>query len=270
MDKFKQLIKTFREREFAPLRGEEHLQSDMWSLFQKAAEECEIFVYQKRHDRSSDGPRRVLWEDTPVDAPFPVFSMEYESDQVFAGSDPRMQRPTHTECIMVQELPGDKRRYYVLVYFLQEKRYHVAVTENDKYYSPLVKIMLDLLDKGREGLVPANGKISIKTGKKKKKHILKERMFIVCGSKAGCRKYEKSGGLVEWNHSFNVRGHWRRIFCPECAGAGCPECGGSGRKKGFLGNDRNGCRVEPGRTWIRHSKRNEGKDPLKKVRNVLE
>jgi len=168
---------------------------------------------------------------------------------------------------MFEELENDRYRHYALVHLVDRDAWHVAVTENIKYYSPIAKMMLDSLNKGHCGIYPIKEAVSIRSGKKKTT-IKKDRQFIVCHTKQQCKAYSKSNGRVEWDHSVSVRGHWRRQFCTECKGSGCTACESLGLRKGFLGKDRQGRRTIPGKTWITHTIKNPDSNPLKKVRKV--
>ena len=259
MNKFKKMIQTAKLGHLYSMEGE-HL-PDAMDSFVAASEKNEVFVFEEPN-KDSDDVREIYWGSVPVDSPFEIFSIEFENDFNICGSLPN-QKQYLTQCIMVQELELDESyRFYVLVLDESKNSYFVAVTENKDYYTPLIKNLLEKLNKSYCGIETVREAVTIRKGKKKYP-IKKNRQFIVCGSSRR-KKYEKGKSAIEWNHKTSVRGHWRRQFCNTCKGSGCGECDGLGLRKGFLGLDRKGNRVVKGKTWIQH----HGDSIVKKIRKV--
>lgn len=256
-----------------------------------AAARNEVFVYEftrpklKRSDdllemlqNTSDYLEETKIKVAPqvkvdIDSPFEVFSIEYEdNDQECFITLPPEDDPhkVWTECVMVEELEDDEFRYYSLLRWHDGDKiaHYVVVTEDATWWTSILKDFLDKLNNNACGVEDVNEFMSFREGKKKIP-IKRDKIFIVAYKQSRRSKSYNAGKSINWSHAFNVRGHWRRIFCPECKGSGCAVCDHTGRKNGFYGKNRKGEeKVVKGKTWVSHSTRNEDKDPLKKVRKV--
>ena len=267
MTKFQLLLKTAKE---GNINYENKSKEEALSCLISAASRNEVFIFEFS-DKNIDHPIEPSQEVINIDAPFEVFSVEYEDQEdCYFLTVPRKEDiyPVYTLCVMVEELKDGGNRYYVLVRGGNDN-HQIIITDDGSYWSGIIKTALDKLNTRPCGIQDINEFISFRKNKSKI-HIKRDKVFIVTTKKTRYSKRYNKTRSINWDHSWSVRGHWRRVFCPSCVGNGCTKCNSKGLKLDFIGKDRAGNRTVIGKTWVSHSIKNPDKDPLKKVRKVVE
>ena len=273
---FKKMIRTIADKGIV-VEGLNPHTSNLFSQYViEKAPEVEVFLFEHVEQRDEDDiiDNKQEWE--PIDLPFPLTA--FEINQIYEDADIALFRQPHkssgreleifTYCMLIIEINSEVLREHLdenhsLALFLcidknDKNENWVVMGEFDStYWSTIVNFYLNRINRGFVGISEIRDKVTIrKKGEKKKRHIKLDRQFIVVDNKKARTKYEnttiKGRSTVNWNHSVNVRGHWRHF----------PD------KEGFMGLNRDGKRVVPGKTWIKHFTKGDQLPSVKKPRVV--
>ena len=194
---------------------------------------CEPFVFET-------GENTMLPDARPIDAPFPVFSMEFSTGFSSLAAADNSEIMVTIRCMMIIADYLDPGVHLAMALIQKD-----AYSDHAVYFAfeelSHVTFMLNKLNRGHLGVVERDTRISWKKpgNPKKKQGITKQRVFIVADQK----KSEVGGHRdIQWSHRWNVRGHWRRV--------------------NGIGKNRLGEYCEQGRTWVTHSTKGPAGFPL--------
>lgn len=281
---FKEMVKVARESGVGGREGrnEDWLATNFFNL----VPDNEVFVFTRAP--GIQGPQNIPdYDFGPLDAPFPVFSIELTDGPVTSSEgDPGAAIQTSDiYCILVAEFQALARAVmenpnliipdafkqathdkFMTFTYVRARRWDgthydrviylsVGRDVNSKMYD-LVRVYLDRLAVEKDGMEEVPDVVMLpagKGGKKKKPHPIRRVFHIVPKSRA--RTYSPGPGrAVDWTHRWLVRGHW--VHFTDTA---------------RVGKNRAGEYVERGRTWrSEHEKGPEDGPLVKKVRVVKE
>lgn len=268
---FKQMIRTIADKGIVIDGIDAETLSYLGRYVTEKADEVEVFLFEAMEKKGDDDDFiDNKQEREPIDLPFPLTALEinhtHENEDIALFLQPYEETEIYIYCVLVIEIEPSQLREaldenHSLALFLcherGDKEKWVVLGEFDStYFSSIVNFYLNRINRGFVGITEIRDKVTIrKKGEKKKRHIKMDRQFIVVDNKKTRVKYEntiKGRSTVNWNHSVSVRGHWRHF----------PE------KEGFMGLNRDGERVMPGKTWIKHFTKGDQLPSAKKPRVV--
>lgn len=230
----------------------EAMPSDLeWELFAK----CEPFVFTDREpfDQSDNAKVATMsWKDgydenQNLDAPFPVFSIEYLSGGALDFFKMNNGERRETICILAIEILPKQYGYYALTRDEGDPRQEFKVFKSNMEGATVEKV-LQRLNAEKMGVENVRHSVKMGTGKQKRFHRIRRIIHVAP------KKYveHESGNTrhVDWTHRFEVRGHWR--------------------KHEGLGKDREGLYCIHGFTWVSHHTRGPEHLPLVKKTRLVE
>ena len=232
MQKFKELIKSLENSN--RIHKVKHLLDDV-----------RPFVFCGRDDSELS----MEIGKTKIDLPFKTVSFEMAENNPYKLLVGDKKKPD-IKCFLIHEIKP--KHYFLAVSFDYNGFEEVTFidSEKDKKFfdiiAPIINVHLKLLQKKDVGTCESQP-IRLKNPNNPKKKITHKPIntYIVASKKT----YQNSFNTikVDWNHAWEVRGHWRKIE--------------------GLGLDRDGNRTEPNNTWIKPYKKGKG-ELIKKTRIV--
>lgn len=233
------LTTRFQEMMEQALRADAHsgVKQDEFML---RASQAHIFVFKPV---GADSPIR-LDETVPddgiiLDLPFPTCYFEMENAMLTVGED----QPVDIISMLVHEVSPKQYEYYLYsrIGFMTK----VVKMESD-LNGLIVESLLKRLKTDAIGDVRTSERIKYRSGGKK--FIKKINHLIYVTPKRQMREAERQHHAIVWDHSWEVRGHWRKLM------------------EGRTGHDRSGNEIS-GFTWVRPYVKGEG-ELIHKVRKV--
>lgn len=181
----------------------------------------------------------------PIDAPFPVFSIEHvdgDVGSILLNGDRRCG--IFPQCLVVIE---ESPMQYKIFALIDSIKGGLGILRLGNEVLPIVRSFLEHINVGIVGSEIT--RVVAKVGSGKTKKVIRIRRIIHVIPKKESIKTKLEMKNVDWTHRFEVRGHWRKIDS--------------------LGKDRNGDYSVSGFTWvINHTKGPEGMPLVKKVRLI--
>lgn len=210
----------------------------------KAAEKAEILIfYPTKEEKEGTKPIKAKSEETRIDCPYPVCSLElYHSGIRFSEEKPSQRL---YNLLVIENQAEDMEEVYGLIHEsrLGEKGFGLLYTNSrDKggwcWVSQVINSMLERLQGSIEGQERVNRRAKLGTGKGKRLHKIKRVVHVLPKKQ---RDKVKSMGLghIDFTHKFMRRGHWRVLEPIE------------GRER--VGKDRLGKYTVKGKTWVTHT-----------------
>lgn len=224
-----------------------------WKLFEKT--EPFVFSTNPPMDRTEDANRGAAnWQEghdknDAIDAPFPVFSIEYlDGAPLDFFIMPDFGDRRETIAILVIEITPKAYGYYALCKDPKNWKNPFKVFKSNAE-GDTVEAVIQRLNTEKMGIETTRATVKIGSGKEKRIHRI--RRVVHVSPKKLMTSYESQGVHVDWSHRWEVRGHWRQF--------------------GGLGKDRDGNYSVNGFTWVVHHEKGPEHLPLvKKTRFVKE
>lgn len=255
MKQFKKLVEVALSNsiQFVPESFRENYdQERIIEIFEK----CKPFIFDNM--RLDDSGSKLIhaddFADIELDAPFDVFSVEFSTEKAL-GYDDENGDQIEMKCIVVIENSQEDAVKYNSKFTIMGLLYHEKFDEYKVLISPkepdteaCVKHVLKKLAKNNCGVLEGYHAISVpKNNSSKKKKQIQKDVFVVTSKKLYLKNSNKNKQKINFNHRWSVRGHWRYL---------------DSLKDGKLGKNRNGERVEVGRTWVVAQERGDKTKPL--------
>jgi hypothetical protein len=197
-------------------------------IFHEMVKDCEVFVFNNtvKHNNMAVPSKD---ESKIIAPPFKTISIEIIGKNVSICSSSRPDEGLiyHVLCIMVREVSPNTFIAFIYAcvdYEDDESKFivfpYTIPHENDigNQHGALIEHYVDRIHNESEGVEKTKVKIKLGTGKGKKE-IYKLSRIIHISPKS--KRYEQSPEtqkVVNWSHSWLVRGHWRRLKNPESIG----------------------------------------------------
>jgi len=184
--------------------------------------------------------------------PYPKFSIEVEGNAMVTAPASEAERPIGISCIHCTELAPDDYELVILTENLEERTSKVVKLTKGKHHNdielkaynsiiPIVNDFLNRLNINKSGMVRATGHQKYRYQGQRLDYRPNEIIYIGDSRKSKQSSETSTGESIDWDMSWNVRAHWRRLHNPETMGIG-----------------RTGLRDVVGYTWISNHKKGEG------------
>ena len=240
--------------------------------------------FEKEHEKMIFAPLNYLPElEKTVDVPFPITSYEYNNRPLIRLKMPKEIFPSSLFTkpllcqrvglrvwgfVVVEEKP--KEMDFVVLYDIYDldtqdiflfalgevwhnKEYYsnLDLTIDDVLYTICTRYLINFnkrLESENVGVIKVNKRLKIKHRGEKKLHKIKK-LFYVIKNRGQAEEKGIASHNIDWQHSWSVRGHWRKI------------------DKNKIGKDRGGEYCVEGHTWIKNYIKGDG-ELVKKTRLV--
>lgn len=223
-------------------------------LLEKLAEEARVFVFHL-----NEGGLENLDETNtdPLDLPFPVCFFEANGQPLMNWHVKKLNQVRFVSGAMVQEIEPKKYRFVLLESIYKENQLSAEINpyEDSPILRGILRKFLQSLSKQRSdiGVEKVPDRFKTSSGVHKVKNIV----HVV--PKELRKSVEASHRGIDWQHRWEVRGHWRGLFLK-----GTEEIDFS-----RVGKNRDEEEVVPGYTWVKeHLKGPENAPVVKKLRSV--
>ena len=221
------------------------------TMFDEYVREGHLFLFSPRKEEVNWDQAWTDQEEEPLDLPFPVTAIEVAGGWITSPA-PGDKIQVHIGLIIAQE--SAPKEYNFLHYSSVNGQMVVSCvmkkTEPEEWasFNGLLKEFLKRLAQEKTGVESRPNKIKIGSGKSKEFWRPKP-ITHVTPVKYISEVKAVGGGVVDWTHRWEVRGHWRSV---------------SG-----IGKDRDGNYNQSGWTWVKNHVKGPEKAPLIKKTYIV-
>lgn len=229
----------------------EPLSKKEWELFQQVQPfvfspdvPLDAGVPEEERENAIKNWRPGLDESSELDAPFPVFSIEYLTGpmDVFINADGNQK----TMCILIIEVEPKVYGYYSMS---EDDHGRIAVWKSNAE-GKTVRHVLNRLEREQIGTENVRHIVKMGAGKQHKMHRIRKLIHVWPKKLVKSFNDAKTQINIDWSHRWEVRGHWR--------------------KHEGLGKDRAGNYCINGFTWVVHHEKGPDHLPLIKKTRIVE
>lgn len=245
MKKFLEMIEIAKREGFFVLgKDGKPTLSDLGGEWWTAIENCNPFVFTPSEETTVDSV--ISNEETGIDAPFKVFSIEVLGDYICIPNPEQRHLKTYIDCILVREIQPKQFSYLSLCEIRDSgnSRRVLLLTQSEGH---IVEKMLRRLKREAVGVEHVRERVKLASGADKR--VATFRKIVHVRPKNQIQHESSETRNIDWNHRWSVRGHWRAIQ--------------------GLGKDREGKYCIENNTWVSEYEKGPEDAPLiSKVRVV--
>ncbi len=182
--------------------------------------------------------------------PYPKFSIEVEGSAMVTAPAGDAPHPVGISCIHCTEIAPDDYILVILTENLDEgtsKVVQLTKHHSDielKAYESIIPIVNDFLNRlniNKSGIVKATGHQKYRYQGRRLDYRPNSIVYVGDSRKSNLARKTESGEPIDWDMSWRVRAHWRRLHNPEGVGIG-----------------RRGLRDVVGFTWVSNYRKGDG------------